>query len=101
MNRSFARKLQLPEALTPSFGGVGGPAANLPVRGTGSALSLSKDEMLSKEGLSMTAAHLGVGIAIGAFAAKAVGVTMLGGAGLVLAAAGAGYGYYLSTKEEA
>lgn len=99
MNRSFSRKLALPEALTPSVGGIGGPA--IVHRGAGSALSLTKDEMLSKEGLSMTATHLGVGIAIGAFAAKAVGVTMLGGAGLVLAAAGAGYGYYLSTKDEA
>ncbi len=101
MNRSYVslRKVSsFTPDLQPSFGGVGGPASMQ--RGTGSALVLSKDEMLSKEALVMTAGHVGVGIAIGVFAAKAVGVTMLGGVGIVMALAGAGATYYFKSKEE-
>ncbi len=101
MNRSFARKVSIPEALVPSLGGVGAPAQMMsPQRGTGSALVLSKDEMLSKEALVMTAGHVGVGLAIGAFAAKAVGVTLLGGVGVALAVGGVAGTWYLKNKAE-
>jgi hypothetical protein len=97
---SFARKIAIPEALVPSMGGVGGPMV-APTRGTGSTLSLTKEEMLSKEQLVMTAGHLGAGIAIGAFAAKAVGATMLGGVGVALAVVGVGATWYFKNQEEA
>ncbi len=110
MNRSYVslRKVDLssldrfgPELLTPSHGGVG--SAMAPARGAGSALSLSQDEMLSKEQLVMTAGHLGAGIAIGAFAvgAKVIGGTLLGGVGVALAIAGVGATWYFKNKEEA